>query len=273
MIFLSFEIKTSMRKIKAKKKLGQHFLKDKKIAEKIVNSLTNANLDHVLEIGPGMGILSEFLLKKDYKTSFVEIDNESVEFLRQNFPEMNDKIIHQDFLKMNMLNIQGENIGIIGNFPYNISSQILFRVFENRNRIKELVGMFQLEVAKRVISKPGNKVYGILSVLIQAFYHTNEILTLEPGDFNPPPKVKSMVIRLERNNVKQLDCDEKLFFRIIKATFNHRRKTIRNSLKSLMNINDFQSEYLGQRPEQLSVEEFVSLTNEVEKHLYNNLRL
>ncbi len=256
-----------MDRVKAKKFLGQHFLKDKKIAEEIVNSLTCKNLEHVLEVGPGMGILSEFLLKKDYDTSFIEIDDESVEYLNQNFPEMEGKILHQDFLKMDIQSLEANNIAIIGNFPYNISSQILFRLYENRNKVKELVGMFQLEVAKRVISKPGNKVYGILSVLIQAFYNTSEVLTLEPEAFNPPPKVKSMVIRLERNDIEKLDCDEKLFFRVIKSTFNQRRKTIRNSLKSLMNITDFQSEYLGQRPEQLSVEEFVRLTNEVKKHL------
>ncbi|MEN8121041.1 MAG: 16S rRNA (adenine(1518)-N(6)/adenine(1519)-N(6))-dimethyltransferase RsmA [Bacteroidota bacterium] len=256
-----------MNKVKAKKFLGQHFLKDKKIAEEIVNSLTCESLDHVLEIGPGMGILSEFLLKKDYTTSFIEIDDESVEYLNQNYPEIEGKILHQDFLKMDIKNFQAKNIAIIGNFPYNISSQILFKVFDNRNKVKELVGMFQLEVANRVISKPGNKVYGILSVLIQAFYNTSEVLTLEPEAFDPPPKVKSKVIRLERNNVEHLNCDEKLFFRVIKSTFNQRRKTIRNSLKSLMNITDFQSEYLSLRPEQLSVEQFVNLTNEVEKHI------
>ncbi|RLD77152.1 MAG: ribosomal RNA small subunit methyltransferase A, partial [Bacteroidetes bacterium] len=211
-----------------------------------------------------------FLLNKDYNTSFIEIDDESVEYLNQNFPEMEGKILHQDFLKMDIQNLKYDRIAIIGNFPYNISSQILFKLYENRNKVKELVGMFQLEVAKRVISKPGNKVYGILSVLIQAFYHTSEILTLEPEAFDPPPKVKSMVIRLERNDVVELNCDEKLFFRVIKSTFNQRRKTIRNSLKSLMNITNFQSEYLGQRPEQLSVEQFANLTNEVKIHLDKN---
>lgn len=256
-----------MKKVKAKKFLGQHFLNDKKIAEKIVNSLTCESLDHVLEIGPGMGILSEFLLKKDYVVSFVEIDDESIEYLKQNFPEIKDKIIHQDFLKMDIQSLHAKSIAIIGNFPFNISSQILFKVYDNRNKVKELVGMFQKEVANRVISKPGNKVYGILSVLIQAFYHTSEILTLEPEAFDPPPKVKSSVIRLERNNINQLNCDEKLFFRVVKSTFNHRRKTIRNSLKSMIDVTDFQSEYLGKRPEQLSVEEFVNLTNEVKRHL------
>ena len=256
-----------MKQVKAKKFLGQHFLKDRKIAEQIVNSLTHPGLGHVLEIGPGMGILSEFLLKKDYPVSFIEIDDESVEFLGHNFPEMEGKIIQMDFLKMNLQEIDTEHIGIIGNFPYNISSQILFKVFDNKNKVAELVGMFQKEVAARVISKPGNKVYGILSVFIQAFYHTSEILTLEPEAFNPPPKVKSTVIRLERNNVEKLNCDEKLFFRVVKSTFNQRRKTIRNSLKSLMNIVDFQSEYLGLRPEQLSVEQFINLTNQVGKHI------
>lgn len=247
--------------------MGQHFLKDKKIAEEIVNNLTCQKQVHVLEIGPGMGILSQFLLLKDYKSSFVEIDDESVAYLKENFPEMDGKILHQDFLKMDLQALPAEKLALIGNFPYNISSQILFKAFDNRNKVTELVGMFQLEVAKRVISKPGNKVYGILSVLIQAFYRTSEVLTLEPEDFNPPPKVKSMVIRLKRNDVEHLNCDEKLFHRVIKSTFNQRRKTIRNSLKSVMNITGFESEYLGKRPEQLSVEEFIDLTNQVQKHM------
>ncbi len=252
-----------MTKVKAKKHLGQHFLKDKNIALKIVDGLNN-DLEHVLEIGPGMGILTQFLIEKNYPFSVVEIDGESVEYLKQNFEQLN--IIEGDFLKLDLQKF-GNNIGIIGNFPYNISTQILFKVFENRNIVTEMVGMFQKEVADRVISAPGSKVYGILSVLLQAFYNTKKILIVEPGAFHPPPKVRSMVIQLTRNNTQKLDCDEQLFVKIVKATFNQRRKTIRNSIKSIITDNNFHSEFLRKRPEQLSVEEFVQLSKDVEKAL------
>ena len=252
-----------MTKVKAKKHLGQHFLKDKNIAQKIVNSL-GSDLKQVLEIGPGMGILTEFLIEKNIPFSVIEIDNESVTYLKENFNELENKIISGDFLKLNLQNFNTDKIGIIGNFPYNISTQILFKVFENRNIVSETVGMFQKEVAERVISPPGSKVYGILSVLLQAFYDTEKILSLEPGAFHPPPKVKSTVIRLKRNNVAKLDCNEELFVKIVKACFNQRRKTIRNSIKKLINIDNFQSEYIGKRPEQLSVANFVQLTKDAE---------
>lgn len=252
-----------MTKVKAKKQLGQHFLKDKNIAGKIVAGLSSG-LDYVLEIGPGMGILTSFLLEKNYPLSVVEIDKESVDYLNRNFEGLN--IIEGDFLKLDIQKF-GNNIGIIGNFPYNISTQILFKIFENRNSVTEMVGMFQKEVADRVISPPGSKVYGILSVLLQAFYDTKKLMLVEPGAFHPPPKVRSMVIRLTRNNVKNLDCDEQLFVKIVKATFNQRRKTIRNSIKNIVTDNNFQSEFLSKRPEQLSVQEFVQLTKEVEEFL------
>lgn len=249
-----------MTKVKAKKYLGQHFLKDKNIAKRIADGL-NSDLNHVLEIGPGMGILTQFLTEKEYPLSVVEIDNESVEYLKQNFDNLN--IIEGDFLKLDLQKF-GNKIGIIGNFPYNISTQILFKIFENRNRVSEMVGMFQKEVAERVVSPPGSKVYGILSVLLQAFYDTKKLFTVEPGAFHPPPKVRSMVIRLTRNKTEKLACNEQLFVKIVKASFNQRRKTIRNSIKNITGNNNFQSEFLTKRPEQLSVAEFVKLTQEVE---------
>jgi 16S rRNA (adenine1518-N6/adenine1519-N6)-dimethyltransferase len=249
-----------MTKVKAKKHLGQHFLKDKNIALKIVEGLS-PDLKHVLEIGPGMGILTQFLAEKDYPLSVVEIDNESVAYLKRNFENLN--IVEGDFLKLNLHDF-GENIGIIGNFPYNISTQILFKIFETRDTVTEMVGMFQKEVADRVISTPGSKVYGILSVLIQAFYNTKKLLIVEPGAFHPPPKVRSMVIKLSRNNTKHLDCNENLFVKVVKATFNQRRKTIRNSIKNIINSNDLQSEFLAKRPEQLSVNDFIQLTKDIE---------
>ena len=250
-----------MTKVKAKKYLGQHFLKDKNIAKNIVDGLS-VDLNYVLEIGPGMGVLTQFLIEKNYPLSVVEIDSESVEYLKQNFDELN--IIEGDFLALDLQKF-GNNIGVIGNFPYNISTQILFKVFENRNIVSEMVGMFQKEVADRVISPPGSKVYGILSVLLQAFYDTKKILIVEPGAFHPPPKVRSMVIRLSRDSTKKLACDEQLFVKIVKATFNQRRKTIRNSIKNIISDSNFQSEFLSKRPEQLFVNDFVKLTQEVER--------
>jgi len=252
-----------MTKVKAKKHLGQHFLKDKNIAKKIVDGISS-DLNHILEIGPGMGILTQFLLEKKTSFSVVEIDSESVAYLKQNFEQLN--IVEGDFLKIDLRHF-GDNIGVIGNFPYNISTQILFKIFENRNIISEMVGMFQKEVADRIISPPGSKIYGILSVLMQAFYDTKKLLIVEPGVFHPPPKVRSMVIRLTRNNVQKLDCNEELFVKIVKATFNQRGKTIRNSIKYIVATPDFQSEFLSKRPEQLSVNDFIKLTKEVEMFL------
>ncbi len=215
-----------MGRVKAKKKFGQHFLNDKGIAEEIVNSLQTKEVNHVIELGPGMGVLSEFILQKDYKSSFIEIDKEAIDYLIEKFPEIKERLIESDFLKVDLDQAFEGNLALIGNFPYNISSQILFRMLEHKERVLELVGMFQKEVAQRVISPPGSKIYGIISVFVQAYYNAEHLITLGPEKFSPPPKVNSTVIRLTRNNVTKLDCDEKLFYRVVKQTFNQRRKMI-----------------------------------------------
>ncbi len=256
-----------MGKVKAKKKFGQHFLNDVGIAETIVNSLQTDKVDHVIELGPGMGVLTNFILQKTYKSSFIEIDNEAIDYLEQNFPDIKGKIIESDFLKVDLdANFKG-NLAIIGNFPYNISSQILFRMLDHKERVLELVGMFQKEVADRVVADPGSKVYGIISVFVQAYYSTEYLFTLGPEKFSPPPKVNSAVIRLSRNSVSKLDCDEKLFFRVVKQTFNQRRKMIRNTIKSFGIGETFESEFLTKRPEQLSVADFIKLTKQIESEI------
>ncbi|MBE9468958.1 MAG: 16S rRNA (adenine(1518)-N(6)/adenine(1519)-N(6))-dimethyltransferase RsmA [Bacteroidetes bacterium] len=251
--------------VKAKKYLGQHFLKDKNIAKKIVESLLNNDVDRVLEIGPGMGVLTQFLLKNDnYETYVVEIDIESVEYLKKEFPELKDRIISEDFLKFNFKEFSTAKFSIIGNFPYNISSQIFFRVIENKDSVVEVVGMLQKEVAQRLAAKPGSKTYGILSVLLQAYYNIEYLFTVNAEVFSPPPKVKSAVIRLTRNTVKKIDCNEDLFFRVIKTSFNQRRKTLNNSLKPILLNIKIKDEIMLKRPEQLSVDNFIKLTNLVE---------
>lgn len=253
-----------MSLVKAKKYLGQHFLTDKNIAEKIVNSLQLTDQYHqVLEVGPGMGILSDFLLRKEeFQTYLIDIDNESYEYLRKKYPDLGEKLINGDFLELNFREIFPGSFAIIGNFPYNISSQILFKVLENRDQVVELVGMFQKEVAQRCAEKPGSKEYGILSVFLQAYYKVEYLFSVKPGVFNPPPKVNSAVIRLTRNEVARLDCDEKLFWKVVKAGFNQRRKTLRNSLSSLVNREDMNDDpLLDLRAERLSVNDFVKLTN------------
>jgi 16S rRNA (adenine1518-N6/adenine1519-N6)-dimethyltransferase len=253
-----------MQKVRPKKHLGQHFLKDLDAAERIVNLLSlHKNYTKVLEVGPGMGVLTQFLLKKtDYQTSVVEIDRESVEYLNKNFTDLEDRIFSEDFLRMNLDNLKGfdsnEPIAIIGNFPYNISSQIFFKVLEHKDRVVEVVCMLQKEVAKRIASPPGNKDYGILSVFLQAYYDIKYEFTVLPDAFIPPPKVDSGVISVRRNNVDKLDCDERKFFQVVKAGFNQRRKTLRNALKPI-GLN-FESELLNKRAEQLGVAEFVQLT-------------
>ncbi len=250
-----------MQKVRAKKQLGQHFLKDESIALKIVESLSVDEKSSLLEIGPGMGVLTKHLMTRD-AFKVVEIDGESVSFLETNFPALEGKIIHGDFLKLNIEEMMEGHFTIIGNFPYNISSQIFFKVLEVRDQVDEVVGMLQREVAQRLASPPGSKVYGILSVLLQAYYDIEYLFTVSETVFDPPPKVKSAVIRLKRNNVKQLDCNERLFKTIVKQSFNQRRKTIRNSVKSLlpesMDVSAY--EIFGKRPEQLSVNDFVFLT-------------
>lgn len=248
--------------VKPKKHLGQHFLKDLNIARKIADTLSGYAYKNVLEIGPGMGVLTQFLLEKDFDTYVVEIDEESVHFLENNFPQLEEKIFSNDFLKMNLSDyFDEEPVAIIGNFPYNISSQIVFKAIENKTQIPEFAGMFQKEVAKRIAADPGSKIYGIISVLTQAFYDVEYLFTVPPSVFNPPPKVESGVIRFVRKENYTLDVDEKMFFRVVKTAFNQRRKTMRNSLKSF-NLSDKLREdvIFAQRPEQLSVEEFLKLT-------------
>ncbi len=250
-----------MKSVKPKKYLGQHFLIDKEIAKKIVMSLSNPK--NVLEIGPGTGILTEFLINKNINLKLVEIDNESVDFLIQEL-SVNEKIIfNQDFLKLDLKGLFNQNsFSVIGNFPYNISSQILFKIIENREIISEMIGMFQLEVAERICENEGSKKYGIISVLTQAFYHTKFLFSVSSNLFNPPPKVNSAVIKLIiKRNIK-LQCDENLFFKIVKLSFQQRRKTIRNSLKTFnLSKNLREHTIFDNRPEQLSVNKFVQLTN------------
>ena len=249
-----------------KKNLGQHFLKDKTIARKIADSLTGVGYSTVLEIGPGMGILTEYLMGRGF-TDFhvIEIDNESVHFLKANFPELNN-VITGDFLSMDLDQHFPEKMGIIGNFPYNISTQIMFKVLKHREKVVEIAGMLQKEVAERICAGPGSRTYGILSVLLQAFYKTEYLFTVSENVFSPPPKVKSGVIRLIRNDVKNLDCDEVLFFRVVKACFNQRRKTLRNSVRAAFELIRDDYHEFGLRPEQLSVDQFVQLTRWIDEN-------
>ncbi|HOP03800.1 MAG TPA: 16S rRNA (adenine(1518)-N(6)/adenine(1519)-N(6))-dimethyltransferase RsmA [Tenuifilaceae bacterium] len=254
-----------MQKVKAKKQLGQHFLNDKNIAQRIVDSLNADRADAILEVGPGMGVLTSSLVERFGEKFFAaDVDQESIEYLKANIPALGTNLLFADFLQFDLSNITDGNIAIIGNFPYNISSQIFFKVIENRDKIPEVVGMVQREVAQRICEPPGSRTYGILSVLLQAYYDLKYLFTVSEGVFTPPPKVKSAVIRLERNSTEKLDCKEKLFVRVVKAGFNQRRKTLRNSIKS--GFPGFLGEHplLTKRPEQLSVAEFVELTNFVE---------
>ena len=253
-----------MSLVKAKKHLGQHFLTDKNIAQRIVDGLIHTDkYNQVLEVGPGMGILSDILLQReDLQTYLIDIDTESFNFLREKYPQLGDRLINGDFLKLNFADIFPGKFAVIGNFPYNISSQILFKILENRQNIVEMVGMFQKEVAERCASKPGSKEYGILSVFIQAYYEIEYLFTVKPGTFNPPPKVNSGVIRLTRNEVEELDCDEKLFWRVVKAGFNQRRKTLRNALSAVVPKDRLgEHPFYEKRAETLSVADFVELTN------------
>lgn len=249
--------------VRAKKFLGQHFLKDENIARDIAESLTGQT-SHVLEIGPGMGVLTKYLYNKpDMDFHAIEIDRESVVYLHDHYPSLH--VVEGDFLALDLQELFSEPFAVIGNFPYNISSQILFKVYDNRNQIPEVVGMFQKEVAERVAARPGSKTYGILSVLLSAYYDIEYLFTVHEHVFNPPPKVKSAVIRLRRNNVAVLDCDEDLFTRVVKIGFNQRRKTLRNALKQLnLDLSNVPEELLGKRAEQLSVADFVTITRAVE---------
>jgi 16S rRNA (adenine1518-N6/adenine1519-N6)-dimethyltransferase len=254
------------RRVYPKKKLGQHFLNDKTIARRIADSLTGVGYNTVLEIGPGMGILTGYLLERRFGDFHViEIDNESVHFLKSNFPAL-DNIITGDFLSMDIDQAFPDKMAIIGNFPYNISTQIFFKVLKHREKVVEISGMLQKEVAERICAGPGSKTYGILSVLLQAFYKTEYLFTVSEHVFSPPPKVKSGVIRLIRNDVKTLDCDEILFFRVVKACFNQRRKTLRNSVRAAFELKRDDYHEFGLRPEQLSVKQFVQLTRWIDEN-------
>ena len=258
---------SDQHQVKAKKYLGQHFLIDETIASKIADSLSFKGYDHVLEIGPGMGVLTKYLLKKNSTIHVIEIDTESVAYLKIHYLDLTDRIIEEDFLKYNLKEVfNDEPFAIIGNFPYNISSQILFKTLDMRDQIPEFSGMFQKEVAMRICSKEGSRVYGILSVLTQAFYEAEYLFTVPPSVFNPPPKVDSGVLRLTRKQNYKLDCNEALFFRVVKTGFQQRRKTLRNSLKTFNLSDNLKANTIfDQRPERLSVEAFIMLTKLIEK--------
>lgn len=255
-----------MEKVKAKKHLGQHFLTDLGIAEQIAQAVKgHHNVTKVLEIGPGMGVLTDFLLGGDIDLYLVDIDKESIAYLHRKYPQLGEKIIEGDFLKMDLSTVFQEKFAIAGNFPYNISSQIFFKVLEAKDQVTEVVCMLQKEVAERIASPKGNKDYGILSVLLQAYYDIEYLFTVPPHVFDPPPKVNSGVIRLTRNVTEKLDCNEKLFKQVVKAGFGNRRKTLRNCLKPFNLPADFTpNPILDLRAEQLDVADFIFLTQTIE---------
>lgn len=266
-----------MKSVRPKKFLGQHFLTNQSIARAIADTVDACPDLPILEVGPGMGVLTQYLLTKSRPVKVVEIDFESVAYLRQNFPQMEEQIIEDDFLKMHLDRVfNGQSFVLTGNYPYNISSQIFFKMLEFKDIIPCCTGMIQKEVAERMAAAPGSKTYGILSVLLQAWYDVEYLFTVEPGAFNPPPKVKSAVIRLTRNQTTDLGCNESLFRRVVKTTFNQRRKMMRGSLKPLLSQLDNERNFTGthqeflarpllmKRPEQLSVNQFVELTNAVD---------
>lgn len=261
-----------MKQVRPKKNLGQHFLTDLSIAKRIADTVDACPDIPVLEVGPGMGVMTQYLVEKPRPFKVVEIDRESVEYLNEHFPKLRENILGEDFLRMDLREVfDGQQFVLTGNYPYDISSQIFFKMLDNRDLIPCCTGMIQREVALRMASQPGNKQYGILSVLIQAWYDVEYLFTVEPGVFNPPPKVQSAVIRMTRNKVQHLGCNEELFKRIVKTTFNQRRKMLRVSLKQLLPADSLfyneNSSMLTKRPEQLSIPEFVELTNRIEKWL------
>lgn len=259
-----------MKLVRPKKFLGQHFLKDLQVAQDIADTVDTCPDIPILEVGPGMGVLTQFLIPKGRPLKVVELDFESVTYLKENFVQLGDNIIEQDFLKMDLNSLfDGKPFVLTGNYPYNISSQIFFKMLEYKDLIPCCTGMIQKEVAERIAAKPGNKTYGILSVLIQAWYRVEYLFTVHEHVFNPPPKVKSAVIRMTRNETQDLGCNEKLFKQIVKTTFNQRRKTLRNSISPILDKNSPLSAdpLFNKRPEQLSVEDFIELTNRVEKAL------
>ena len=255
-----------MKAVRPKKQLGQHFLTDLSIAEKIAKTLDFSNYSRVLEIGPGMGVLTQFLPWKEGKVALIELDNESVNYLQEHYAPMAKNIYEGDFLRVNLKELMGADpFAIIGNFPYNISTQIVFKTIENRDQIPFFSGMFQKEVAQRICEPPGSKRYGILSVLTQLYYHTNYAFTVKPGVFNPPPKVDSGVITLKRKDNYQIDCNEQLLFKVVKLSFQQRRKTLRNSLKTLgLPKNITEDSIFDQRPEKLSGADFIALTKKID---------
>ena len=257
--------------VKPKKSLGQHFLTDLNIARAIAETLDKYTGMPVLEVGPGMGVLTRFLLAQGHDLTVVELDHESIEYLQENFPELKERIVEKDFLKLDLSTLFPGDFCVIGNYPYNISSQIFFKILDYKDRVPCCSGMIQKEVAERMAASPGSKTYGILSVLLQAWYDIEYLFTVPEHVFNPPPKVKSAVIRMTRNRVRQLGCDERLFKQIVKTAFNQRRKTLRNSLRSLVGKEcEILSETIfDERPERLSVEQFIGLTNLLENHIIN----
>lgn len=266
-LFITF---ATMKQVRPKKNLGQHFLTDLSIAKRIADTVDACPDLPVLEVGPGMGVMTQYLVEKPRPLKVVEIDRESVAYLNEHFPRLRENILGEDFLRMDLNKVfDGGQFVLTGNYPYDISSQIFFKMIDNRDLIPCCTGMIQHEVALRMASKPGNKQYGILSVLIQAWYDVEYLFTVEPSVFNPPPKVQSAVIRMTRNKVQHLGCDEQLFKRVVKTVFNQRRKMLRVSLRQLLpaesTLFSRQASFLTFRPEQLSIEQFVDLTNMVEE--------
>ena len=265
-----------MKQVRPKKNLGQHFLTDLSIAKRIADTVDTPYSDlPVLEVGPGMGVMTQYLVEKPRPFKVVEIDRESVAYLNEHFPQLRENILGEDFLRMDLQKVfDGQQFVLTGNYPYDISSQIFFKMLDNKDLIPCCTGMIQREVALRIASEPGTKAYGILSVLIQAWYDVEYLFTVEPDVFNPPPKVQSAVIRMTRNKVEHLDCDENLFKRVVKTVFNQRRKMLRVSLRQLVHCNEerdtqdfFSDPIMTKRPEQLTIQQFVELTNMVEKVL------
>ena len=261
-----------MKSVKPKKYLGQHFLTDLNVAKRIADTVDACPNIPILEIGPGMGVLTQYLVEKHRDVKAVEIDKESVAYLNEAFPILHDNIVGADFLQMNLEDIfSGKQFVLTGNYPYDISSQIFFKMLDNKNLIPCCTGMIQREVALRIAAQPGNKTYGILSVLIQAWYDVEYLFTVDEDVFNPPPKVKSAVIRMTRNNVSKLNCDEILFKRLVKTVFNQRRKMLRVSLRQMIpnkaHKNFYEQDVMTKRPEQLTIAQFVELTNMVEAEM------
>jgi 16S rRNA (adenine1518-N6/adenine1519-N6)-dimethyltransferase len=258
-----------MKQVKPKKFLGQHFLKDLSIAKAIADTVDKCPSLPILEVGPGMGVLTQYLITKDRIVDVVEIDYESVAYLHAHYPQLEGHIIEDDFLKMDLSNLfDGSPFVLTGNYPYNISSQIFFKMLDNKDRIPLCTGMIQREVAQRLAASPGNKTYGILSVLIQAWYDVEYLFTVSEGVFNPPPKVKSAVVRLKRNDVKKLECNEALFVKVVKAAFSQRRKMLKNPLKAVFGpMKGEEHRFFTLRAENLSVADYVELTNWVEERM------